>query len=46
MGVPVKEKERSQDIFEQVMGMLEEAGAGNVDGYIDTAHRIGKTCFD
>ena len=26
--------------------MFEEAGAGNVDGYIDRAHRIGKTYFD
>ena len=45
-GVPVKEKERSQDVFEYVVGMFEEAGAGNVDGYIDRAHRIGKTYFD
>ena len=45
-GVPVKEKERSQDVFEHVVGMLEEASAGNVDGYIDRAHRIVKTYFD
>ena len=32
-GVPVKEKERSQDFF-----MFKEAGGGSVDGYIDRAH--------
>ena len=26
--------------------MFEEAGAGNFDGYIDRAHRVGKTYFD
>ena len=26
--------------------MFEEAGAGNVNGYIDRVHRIGKTYFD
>ena len=40
-GVPVKEKERSQDFF-----MFKEAGGGSVDGYIDRAHRIGKAYFD
>ena len=45
-GVPVKEKERSQDVFEYVVGMFEEAGAGNVDGYIVRAHQIDKTYFD
>ena len=30
-GVPVQEKERSQDVFEYVVGMLEEVGTGNVD---------------
>ena len=40
-----QEKERSQDVFEYVVGMVEEAGAGNVDGYVDRAHRIGKTDF-
>ena len=45
-GVPVKGKERSQDVFEHVVSMFEEAGAGNFDGYIDRAHRIGKTYFD
>ena len=34
------------DDFKYVVGMFEEAGAGNVDGYIDRAHRIGKTYFD
>ena len=33
-GVPVKEEERSQDVFEHVLGMFEEAGAGNVDRYL------------
>ena len=28
------------------MGLFEKAGAGNVDGYIDKAHKIGKTYFD
>ena len=28
------------------MSIFEEAGAGNVDGYIDRAHRIGKNYFD
>ena len=28
------------------MSIFDEAGAGNVDGYIDRAHRIGKTNFD
>ena len=45
-GVPVKGKERSQDVFEHVVSMFEEAGTGNFDGYIDRAHRIGKTYFD
>ena len=45
-GVSTKEKERSQDIIEQVVGMLEEASARNVDGCIDRIHGIGKTCFD
>ena len=36
--VPIKEKERSQDIFEHVLGMNEETGVGNVDGYIGRAH--------
>ena len=26
--------------------MFEEPGARNIDGYIDRAHRIGKTYFD
>ena len=37
-GISVKEKQKSQDVFEHVVGMFEEAGAGNVDGYIDRAH--------
>ena len=41
-----KKKERSQDVFEHVVGMFEESGAGNADEYIDRAHRIGKTYFD
>ena len=45
-GVPVQEKERSQDVFEYVVGMLEEVGTGNVDWYIDRTHPIGKTYFD
>ena len=45
-GVPVKEKERSQDVSEHVVGMFEEIGAGNVDGYIDRAHQTGKIYFD
>ena len=45
-GVPVKEKERSQGVFEYVVSMFEEAGVENVDGYIDRAHRTGKTYFD
>ena len=44
--VPVKEKERSQCVFEHVVGMFEEASAGNVDGYIDRAYGIAKTYFD
>ena len=43
--VPVKKKERRQNVFEHVEGMFEEAEAGNVDGYIDRARRIGKTYF-
>ena len=45
-GVPVIGKERSLDVFEHVVGMLEGIGTGNVDGYIDRAHRNGKTYFD
>ena len=45
-GVPVKKMEKSQDAFEHVVSMFDEAGAGNVNGYIDRAHRIGKTYFD
>ena len=43
-GVPVQEKEKSQDLWVHV-GMFEEASAGNVDGYIDRAHGIGKTYY-
>ena len=46
MQVCIKEKERSQDIFEHVTGMLKEAGPENVNGYIDRAQRVGKTYFD
>ena len=45
-GVPAKEKEWSQEVFEHVVCMFEEAGAGNVDWYIDRAHWIGKTYVD
>ena len=45
-GVLAKEKERSQDVFEHVASMHKETGAGNVDRYIDRAHRIGKSYFD
>ena len=41
-GVPVKGKERSQGMFEHVVGMFENAGTGNIDGYINRVHRIGK----
>ena len=40
-----KEKERSQNVFEHVASMHKETGAGSVDGYIDRAHRIGKSYF-
>ena len=39
-GLPIKEKERSQDDFEHVVGMFEEVSAENVDDHIDRAHRI------
>ena len=44
--VPVKKKERSRDVFEHVVGMFEEGGARNIDGYIDRAHQICKTYCD
>ena len=45
-GVPVKGRERSHNVLQHDVGMFEEAGAGNVDGYIDRAHRISKTYSD
>ena len=39
-------KEKSHDDLEHVVSMFEEAGAGNVDVYIDRAHRICKTYFE
>ena len=45
-GVPVKEKERSQCVFEHIVSMFEEASAGNVDRYIDRAYGVGKTYLD
>ena len=38
MQVPVKEKGRSQNVFEDVVGIFEEVRAENVHGYIDRAH--------
>lgn len=43
---PAKVKEKSHDDLEHVVSMFEEAGAGNVDVYIDRAHRICKTYFE
>ena len=44
--MPLNKKERGRDVFEHVVAMFEEAGAGNSDGYVDRAHRVGKTYFD
>ena len=45
-GVPVKEKERSQDVSEHIVVMIEKGSAGNVYGYIDRNHRVRLTYFD
>ena len=45
-GIPVKKKERNHNVFQHDVGMFEEAGAGNVEGYIDRFHRISKTYSD
>ena len=39
-GVPVKEKERSQEVSEHIVVMIEKGSAGNVYGYIDRNHRV------
>ena len=46
MGVPVKEKERTQDIFEHVEGISEEVGAWDIGEYVDKDHGVGKNYFD
>ena len=45
-GVPVKEKERNQDVSEHIVVMIEKGSAGNVYGYIDRNHRVRLTYFD
>ena len=44
-GVPVKEKEKGQDVSQHVVSMVEQAGARNADGYTDGTHRVGKIQF-
>lgn len=46
MGVPVKEKKRTQDIFEHVEDISEEIGAWDIDEYVDKDHGVGKNYSD
>lgn len=46
MGVPVKEKKRTQDIFEHVEDISEEIGAWDIDEYVVKDHGVGKNYSD